>query len=157
MCCSLKENISKFGETKNLSVDEVAELAEMTVEQLTALESGASDKKLLYSLCTHLELDLSSVYSDFGFKSASLIDQYAYYPNQLKKMVSRLYCKQLIKQHCAGSEAQFKMLLKLTKLSQPVLARILSGNSAFSPSDFNVVFKGMSSVISEKRMQVVTC
>ena len=155
MCCSLKENINKFAEAEKLTLNEIAELAEMTLDELKALESGGSDKNILYAFCVHLKLDLNSIYSDEGFKGASLADQYAAYPNQLKKMVSRFYCKQLIKLHCAGSETQFRMLLKPTKLGQPVLARIMSGNSAFSPADLDVVFKGMSTVVPEKECKLL--
>lgn len=147
---TFKENLFRLAETLGEADSGIARFADVSEDELTMLKEDTASNDLLYKFCVSTDFKLSSIYSDKGFEIASLEDQYSTYPTNLKKMISRLFCRRLIKIHCAGSESQFKMLLKVNKLSQPLLSRIISGHSSFSAVEFNLVFEGMSSVINKQ-------
>ena len=146
---TFSENLDKYCHEAGESEAIIAEMGGITLVDLDLIAFGKYSKDLLYKFCVNSYLDISSIYSDEGFKMVSLKDQYNEYPTQLKKTISRLFCKQLIKRYCAGSESQFKVFLKLTKIGSQILSRVLTGSSCFSPADFDEVFSGMSQVASE--------
>lgn len=149
---TFKENLIRFCKESYESEETIAELAGLRSEELDFLKTKdlTSDiKNILYRFCVGCDVDISSIYSDDGFQMVSLKDQYNEYPTQLKKIISRLFCKQLIKTYCAGSESQFKVFLKLTKIGSQIISRVITGSSCFSPADFDEVFTGMSKVATE--------
>lgn len=152
---SFSNNLIRYSEQIGESYQAICQLADLTQDELTNLELEVAPKNTLYKFCANLEIDIRSIYSDDGFVAKPLIDQYSDYPTLLKRIISRLFCRQLIKSYCENSETQFKIFLKVTKIGSQVISRIISGNSCFSPADFNEVFAGMSHILSRTECKLL--
>ena len=144
---TFKENLKKFCEEMNESEAGVMQLANLSEDEFNELVTTDSvSRTLLIKFCVNSGISITSIYSDEGFKMDSIEHQYAEYPTSLKQIISRLFCKQLIRTFCEDSETIFKVQLKLTKIGSQVLNRILSGKGCFSPADFDEIYTGMSSI-----------
>lgn len=90
-----KNNIVKYEQDMGLSTADLAELAEMTISEVEAMEKGEANISLISKLCAKLEFDFQSVYSDGGIKQLSALDQYNRCPIELKKAVTRRFSEKI--------------------------------------------------------------
>ena len=145
---SFRENLATFEKEMGFARTDIIELSGLTDEEIETIENGVPIQDRLYAFVFNLGLDYKSIYSDRGFRQATLESQYAYYPSELRKAISRKLCRKLIK--AIGSENSFRQSIRTVKdIGPQMITRILRGTSSFAPEHFKLIRAAVSPNVSE--------
>lgn len=164
------ENLDDFQKLTGFSTAEIAELAQIDREALNALKSGSNNFAAMCEFCANSEIAYTSIYSDAGFQSIPVYQQYADMPFELKQIVTKHLVDALgttftsiakekrSKAATRGKEVAKEFLMAhLAECSKQKVTRIWNGHSII-PADMLPAFqKGLSPKISESKFKLMLC
>lgn len=141
------ENLEKYEHDNMFSRSDILELAGIMEDEIHRFETDCHNEAM-YRFCVNLELDFSSIYSDAGFRSCKLIDQYIVIPSgyNYKSSITKQLFKSILPK--VESESAFKKKLSGLIGSSTKVSRFINGNSSLTAEEIPLVANACSPDIS---------
>lgn len=139
---TFKTNFERYQKEAQLSRKDILELTDMNPCDLEALERDKCRRQELTEFCYKLNIAYTSVYSDGGFKTASVIEQYDSYPKPLQRLITKAFMRWVMD----NSQERMFFSLRLSKWISKDAAyctQLIEGQSAFNSELFDVLQKNL--------------